>query len=263
MTEDERRPEQHADEQDRYAEDQGTDVSTDAPEQALPPGDDGHSVEEEDPTHGQLGHFGRDYLIPGVEANDPALQVAYGREARPRRRGRDRDHRRRQAVRPHAILNGVNLGLPDNQDFDGARPLRNRQERADQAHRRPAVLRLGRRPRPRRVGAVDDRRRALRGAQEVRAAVPGRRPVRVDERVYDNTRFPLRQHTDKGEDEIGEIVDRRLKEVGLKEAMDKMPNELGRMRAPASRARSCSTPRSSCSTSPIRASTRCARRCAS
>ena len=30
MIEDERRPEQHADEQDRYAEDQGTDVSTDA-----------------------------------------------------------------------------------------------------------------------------------------------------------------------------------------------------------------------------------------
>ena len=33
--------------------------------------------------------------------------------------------------------------------------------------------------------------------------------------VFDNTAFPLRQHTDKGEDEIREIVDRRLGEVGL------------------------------------------------
>src|SRR3954447_9498421 len=32
--------------------------------------------------------------------------------------------------------------------------------------------------------------------------------------LYDNVAFPLRQHTDKGEDEIGEIVMRRLTEVG-------------------------------------------------
>src|SRR5438045_6756195 len=44
--------------------------------------------------------------------------------------------------------------------------------------------------------------------------------------LYDNVAFPLRQHTDKGEDEIGEIVSRRLKEVGLGGAGDKMPNEL-------------------------------------
>ena len=36
--------------------------------------------------------------------------------------------------------------------------------------------------------------------------------------IYDNIAFPLRQHTDKGEEEIGEIVNRRLKEVGLAEA---------------------------------------------
>src|SRR3954452_13180731 len=36
--------------------------------------------------------------------------------------------------------------------------------------------------------------------------------------VFDNTAFPLRQHTDKSEDEIGEIVNRRLREVGLAEA---------------------------------------------
>jgi phospholipid/cholesterol/gamma-HCH transport system ATP-binding protein len=56
--------------------------------------------------------------------------------------------------------------------------------------------------------------------------------------VFDNTAFPLRQHTDKGEDEIREIVDRRLGEVGLGAAADKMPNELsGGMRKRAGFAR--------------------------
>jgi phospholipid/cholesterol/gamma-HCH transport system ATP-binding protein len=56
--------------------------------------------------------------------------------------------------------------------------------------------------------------------------------------VIDNTAFPLRQHTDKGEDEILEIVNRRLREVGLGDAGDKMPNELsGGMRKRAGFAR--------------------------
>jgi phospholipid/cholesterol/gamma-HCH transport system ATP-binding protein len=56
--------------------------------------------------------------------------------------------------------------------------------------------------------------------------------------VYDNTAFPLRQHTDKGDDEVREIVMRRLKEVGLAGAADKMPNELsGGMRKRAGFAR--------------------------
>ena len=56
--------------------------------------------------------------------------------------------------------------------------------------------------------------------------------------VFDNTAFPLRQHTDKGEDEISEIVMRRLTEVGLGDATDKMPNELsGGMRKRAGFAR--------------------------
>src|SRR6266496_2507218 len=56
--------------------------------------------------------------------------------------------------------------------------------------------------------------------------------------VYDNTAFPLRQHTDKGEEEIDEIVTRRLREVGLAEAMFNMPNELsGGMRKRAGFAR--------------------------
>jgi phospholipid/cholesterol/gamma-HCH transport system ATP-binding protein len=56
--------------------------------------------------------------------------------------------------------------------------------------------------------------------------------------LYDNTAFPLRQHTDKSEEEIAEIVDRRLQEVGLAGAHDKMPNELsGGMRKRAGFAR--------------------------
>src|SRR3546814_16900864 len=43
--------------------------------------------------------------------------------------------------------------------------------------------------------------------------------------IYDNTAFPLRQHTDKSEEEIGEIVNRRLNEVGLSHATDTMTNE--------------------------------------
>ncbi len=57
--------------------------------------------------------------------------------------------------------------------------------------------------------------------------------------LYDNVAFPLRQHTEKGEDEIAEIVNRRLREVGLGDAGEKMPNELsGGMRKRAGFARS-------------------------
>jgi phospholipid/cholesterol/gamma-HCH transport system ATP-binding protein len=56
--------------------------------------------------------------------------------------------------------------------------------------------------------------------------------------LFDNVAFPLRQHTDKSEEEIGEIVNRRLREVGLADAGDKMPNELsGGMRKRAGFAR--------------------------
>jgi phospholipid/cholesterol/gamma-HCH transport system ATP-binding protein len=56
--------------------------------------------------------------------------------------------------------------------------------------------------------------------------------------LWDNVAFPLRQHTDKGEDEIADIVNRRLKEVGLGGAGEKMPNELsGGMRKRAGFAR--------------------------
>jgi phospholipid/cholesterol/gamma-HCH transport system ATP-binding protein len=56
--------------------------------------------------------------------------------------------------------------------------------------------------------------------------------------LIDNVAFPLRQHTDKSEDEILDIVRRRLDEVGLGSAHDKMPNELsGGMRKRAGFAR--------------------------
>ncbi len=56
--------------------------------------------------------------------------------------------------------------------------------------------------------------------------------------LYDNVAFPLRQHTEKGEEEIAEIVHRRLREVGLADAGQKMPNELsGGMRKRAGFAR--------------------------
>jgi phospholipid/cholesterol/gamma-HCH transport system ATP-binding protein len=56
--------------------------------------------------------------------------------------------------------------------------------------------------------------------------------------LYDNVAFPLRQHTEKGEDEIEDIVMRRLNEVGLGSAREKMPNELsGGMRKRAGFAR--------------------------
>ncbi len=56
--------------------------------------------------------------------------------------------------------------------------------------------------------------------------------------VLDNVAFPLRQHTDKGDQEILEICNRRLAEVGLSGAVDKFPNELsGGMRKRAGFAR--------------------------
>ena len=56
--------------------------------------------------------------------------------------------------------------------------------------------------------------------------------------LFDNVAFPLRQHTEKGEDEVEEIVMHRLSEVGLADAREKMPNELsGGMRKRAGFAR--------------------------
>jgi phospholipid/cholesterol/gamma-HCH transport system ATP-binding protein len=56
--------------------------------------------------------------------------------------------------------------------------------------------------------------------------------------VYDNVAFPLRQHTDKSESEIADIVNARLEDVGLSAAGTRMPGELsGGMRKRAGFAR--------------------------
>jgi phospholipid/cholesterol/gamma-HCH transport system ATP-binding protein len=56
--------------------------------------------------------------------------------------------------------------------------------------------------------------------------------------LYDNVAFPLREQTNKSEAEIREIVEQRLEEVGLTNAMTRMPNELsGGMRKRAGFAR--------------------------
>ncbi|HEX6389441.1 MAG TPA: ATP-binding cassette domain-containing protein [Solirubrobacteraceae bacterium] len=56
--------------------------------------------------------------------------------------------------------------------------------------------------------------------------------------VEDNVAFPLRQHTDKADEEILGIVRRRLEEVGLGAASHRFPNELsGGMRKRAGFAR--------------------------
>jgi phospholipid/cholesterol/gamma-HCH transport system ATP-binding protein len=56
--------------------------------------------------------------------------------------------------------------------------------------------------------------------------------------VFDNVAFPLRQHTDFGEDEIAELVMDQLEMVGLASAADRMPHALsGGMRKRAGLAR--------------------------
>lgn len=54
----------------------------------------------------------------------------------------------------------------------------------------------------------------------------------------ENVAFPIRRHTSKSDDEIGEIVKQKLTAVGLEEHADKMPSELsGGMRKRAGLAR--------------------------
>ncbi len=60
--------------------------------------------------------------------------------------------------------------------------------------------------------------------------------------VFDNVAFPLRQHTDMSETQIGERVRRRLADVGLADAMDDSPSQLsGGMRKRAGFARALVT----------------------
>jgi phospholipid/cholesterol/gamma-HCH transport system ATP-binding protein len=238
MTEDERRIEEDPPtQQEEVAGDEGTEPPAAEP-YAAPPPTAAPSREEGDPAHGQLGTFGRDYLIPGVDPDDPDPYRWH--------RGEKRDHGGEDAIEiidlvkqfgRMRILNGVNLGLPDNQISMVLGPSGTGKsvlikhivgllypDSGDVLVHGESVPEM-----------TDDELFEVRkkfGLLFQDGALFG------SMNVYDNTAFPLRQHTDKSEDEIGEIVNRRLREVGLAEALEKMPNELsGGMRKRAGFAR--------------------------
>jgi phospholipid/cholesterol/gamma-HCH transport system ATP-binding protein len=186
----------------------------------------------------ELGKLNRDYTIPGVTSE----------ETNPYRwhTGAKRDHGGEDAIEiidvvkqfgRTRILNGLNLGLPDNQISMVLGPSGTGKsvlikhivgllypDAGDVLVHGESVPNM-----------TDDELFEMRkkfGLLFQDGALFG------SMNVFDNTAFPLRQHTDKGEDEIGEICNRRLREVGLAEATQKMPNELsGGMRKRAGFAR--------------------------
>ena len=198
-------------------------------------GEDEDSYEEPAP---ELGDLHKDYTIPGVAS----------KESNPYRwhTGEKRDHGGEDAIEVidvvkqfgrTRILNGLNLGLPDDQISMVLGPSGTGKsvlikhivgllypDTGDLLVHGESVPSMS-----------DDELFEMRkkfGLLFQDGALFG------SMNVFDNTAFPLRQHTDKGEEEIGEIVNRRLQEVGLAEATDKMPNELsGGMRKRAGFAR--------------------------
>jgi phospholipid/cholesterol/gamma-HCH transport system ATP-binding protein len=199
------------------------------------PPDDDRGYEEPAP---ELGQLNRDYTIPGVTSE----------ESNPYRwhTGEKRDHGGEDAIEiidlvkqfgRTRILNGLNLGLPDNQISMVLGPSGTGKsvlikhivgllypDAGDVLVHGESVPNM-----------TDDELFEMRkkfGLLFQDGALFG------SMNVFDNTAFPLRQHTDKSEDEIAEICNRRLREVGLAEAMQKMPNELsGGMRKRAGFAR--------------------------
>jgi phospholipid/cholesterol/gamma-HCH transport system ATP-binding protein len=180
----------------------------------------------------------RDYIIPGVDSEDPNPYKWHT--------GRKRDHGGQDAIEiidlvkqfgRTRILNGCNLGLPDNMISMVLGPSGTGKsvlikhivgllypDSGDVLVHGESIPDM-----------TDDELFETRkkfGLLFQDGALFG------SMNVYDNTAFPLRQHTDKSEDEIEEIVSRRLREVGLAEATYKMPNELsGGMRKRAGFAR--------------------------
>jgi len=199
------------------------------------PREDDGSYDEPAP---ELGALHADYSIPGVEAS----------EANPYRwhTGEKREHGGEAAIEiidlvkqfgRTRILNGLNLGLPDDQISMVLGPSGTGKsvlikhivgllypDSGDVLVHGESVPAM-----------TDDELFEMRkkfGLLFQDGALFG------SMNVFDNTAFPLRQHTDKSEEEIGEIVNRRLREVGLAEATEKMPNELsGGMRKRAGFAR--------------------------
>jgi phospholipid/cholesterol/gamma-HCH transport system ATP-binding protein len=186
----------------------------------------------------ELGTLNRDYVIPGVDSS----------ETNPYRwhTGEKRDHGGEDAIEiidlvkqfgRTRILNGLNLGLPNDQISMVLGPSGTGKsvlikhivgllypDAGDVLVHGDSVPNL-----------TDDELFEMRkkfGLLFQDGALFG------SMNVFDNTAFPLRQHTDKSEDEIAEICNRRLREVGLAEATQKMPNELsGGMRKRAGFAR--------------------------
>jgi phospholipid/cholesterol/gamma-HCH transport system ATP-binding protein len=186
----------------------------------------------------ELGALNRDYVIPGVDSS----------ETNPYRwhTGEKRDHGGEDAIEiidlvkqfgRTRILNGLNLGLPNDQISMVLGPSGTGKsvlikhivgllypDAGDVLVHGDSVPNL-----------TDDELFEMRkkfGLLFQDGALFG------SMNVFDNTAFPLRQHTDKSEDEISEICNRRLREVGLAEATQKMPNELsGGMRKRAGFAR--------------------------
>jgi len=234
--------------EETYEEDAPQDVEETGQDEEASPDEDGTEWREEGPPEDddrdyqepapELGQLNRDYMIPGVSSQ----------ESNPYRwhTGEKRDHGGEDAIEiidlvkqfgRTRILNGLNLGLPDNQISMVLGPSGTGKsvlikhivgllypDAGDVLVHGESVPNM-----------TDDELFEMRkkfGLLFQDGALFG------SMNVYDNTAFPLRQHTDKSEDEIGEIVNRRLREVGLAEAIEKMPNELsGGMRKRAGFAR--------------------------
>jgi phospholipid/cholesterol/gamma-HCH transport system ATP-binding protein len=188
--------------------------------------------------YGEEDFSRRDYIIPGVDADDPEPYRWHT--------GTKRDHGGEDAIEiidlikqfgRTRILNGCNLGIPDNMISMVLGPSGTGKsvlikhivgllypDSGDVLVHGESIPNM-----------TDDELFEVRkkfGLLFQDGALFG------SMNVFDNTCFPLRQHTDKSEDEIEDIVNRRLSEVGLTEAMYKMPNELsGGMRKRAGFAR--------------------------
>src|ERR687888_260470 len=213
-------------------------------EEPLPASDPGGRYEDSDPggryeeTAPELGYLNRDYMIPGVSSDDTNPYRWHT--------GEKRDHGGEDAIEVidlvkqfgrTRVLNGLNLGLPNDQISMVLGPSGTGKsvlikhivgllypDAGDVLVHGESVPNL-----------TDDELFEMRkkfGLLFQDGALFG------SMNVFDNTAFPLRQHTDKSEEEIAEICNRRLGEVGLADATQKMPNELsGGMRKRAGFAR--------------------------
>ncbi|CAN5620493.1 hypothetical protein BH10ACT11_BH10ACT11_07330 [soil metagenome] len=206
-----------------------------APEPTGPAPAEGQAYEEPAP---ELGTLNKDYTIPGIESDDTEPYRWHT--------GEKRDHGGEDAIEVIDVVkqfgntriqNGLSLGIPDDQVSMVLGPS---------GTGKSVLIKLI-------VGLLypDSGDILVHGE-----SVPNMTDDELFEmrkkfgllfqdgalfgsmNIYDNTAFPLRQHTDKSEEEIGEIVNLRINEVGLAAATEKMPKELsGGMRKRAGFAR--------------------------